>query len=393
MVVAMKHSHAYRRALAVVAATLLLMPLTRADERAPANVLGGENAALGRWPTVAGVVIGGGVSCTGTLVAPNLVLTAGHCNDDALSRVIIGANKISRPGDGESIDVIDQIVEPTGLDAMLLVLASDAITQPQLIATGWSAADIEASATAALVGFGAINASGSSYVDTLQQATTTISDPTCANPDLGCEVAGKELIAGGGGVDTCYGDSGGPLFLVTAYGEYLAGVTSRGAWIGQQPCGQGGIYVRADVLTNWIASLSSASLARPTMPTIAPFTAASGEATTVDVAVNDPAAQAHTFEVVTPPQHGTLEVTAGQAPRYTSNPGYLGEDAFVVRVVDASKPTRFVDAAGAVTVVEAQSGCGCQTGAGAGGPTSWLAVVLAALALLRPRRAPTGRTY
>ncbi|MBK9070881.1 MAG: trypsin-like serine protease [Myxococcales bacterium] len=390
----MNNRHACGRVLALVAPMLLLMPLVSADENAPAAVVGGENAALGRWPAVAGVVIGGGVQCTGTLVAPNLVLTAGHCQDSDLSRVIIGANKLSRPGDGETIDVSDQVLEPSGLDVMLLVLASDATTPPHPIAAGWSAADIQASASAALVGFGAIDAGGNNYVDTLQQATTTISDPTCANLDLGCEVTGKELIAGGGGIDTCYGDSGGPLFLVTAYGEYLAGVTSRGAWIGQTPCGQGGIYVRADVLTNWIASLSSETLERPTMPTIAAFTAESGEATTVAIAANDPGGQAHNYEVITPPQYGTLEVSAGQLPRYTSNPGYLGADAFVVRVIDASKPTRFVDAAGAVTVVEAQSGsgCGCQSDAGAGGPTGWLIVAVAGLALLRPRRAPTVRS-
>ena len=35
-----------------------------------------------------------------------------------------------------------------------------------------------------------------------------------------------ELGAGGMGIDTCPGDSGGPLYLPTDFGTFLAGVTS-----------------------------------------------------------------------------------------------------------------------------------------------------------------------
>ena len=38
---------------------------------------------------------------------------------------------------------------------------------------------------------------------------------------------GGELIAGGGGIDSCAGDSGGPLYLHTEVGSYLVGLAVR----------------------------------------------------------------------------------------------------------------------------------------------------------------------
>jgi hypothetical protein len=50
--------------------------------------------------------------------------------------------------------------------------------------------------------------------------------------------SGREFRAGGGGKDTCYGDSGGPALVQLRSGEWrIAGVISRGG-----ACGEGGIY-------------------------------------------------------------------------------------------------------------------------------------------------------
>ena len=42
-------------------------------------IVGGSNAAAGEFPSVAEVTLGGAFLCTGTLIAPNYVLSAGHC--------------------------------------------------------------------------------------------------------------------------------------------------------------------------------------------------------------------------------------------------------------------------------------------------------------------------
>ena len=75
----------------------------------------------------------------------------------------------------------------------------------------------------------------------------------------GCNGAvspGGELGAGGNGVDACFGDSGGPLYLLSDRGDYVVGVTSR-AYAGvpwNYPCRDGGIYTRPDAVVDWIES-------------------------------------------------------------------------------------------------------------------------------------------
>jgi len=43
-------------------------------------IVGGSNAAAGEFPSVSEVIIAKGFLCTGTLIAPDTVLTAGHCS-------------------------------------------------------------------------------------------------------------------------------------------------------------------------------------------------------------------------------------------------------------------------------------------------------------------------
>src|SRR5919107_6224763 len=58
---------------------LLLCSLVCAVSAAPAKaVVGGHDVAPGAYPAVADITFGA-FGCTGTLIAPNAVLTAGHC--------------------------------------------------------------------------------------------------------------------------------------------------------------------------------------------------------------------------------------------------------------------------------------------------------------------------
>ena len=83
------------------------------ESSASAPVIGGSDAPPGKWPDVAAVMfpIGGEVPlCTGTLVAPTVVLTAAHCYDRNSApvlpdSVLIGTSSLGRPGDGETIPI------------------------------------------------------------------------------------------------------------------------------------------------------------------------------------------------------------------------------------------------------------------------------------------------
>ena len=73
------------------------------------------------------------------------------------------------------------------------------------------------------------------------------------------------------GIDTCPGDSGGPMYLLTEYGTFLAGVTSRSYDNSQFACSEGGIYGRPDKIVDWIEQQTGVKVARGPEPTARPI--------------------------------------------------------------------------------------------------------------------------
>ncbi|MGE0404629.1 MAG: trypsin-like serine protease, partial [Kofleriaceae bacterium] len=64
----------------------------------PGNeVIGGSAVPAGKWPDAVAVV-GAQGSCTGTLIAPDIVLTAGHCADAGLTQVIANTTNYMQGG-------------------------------------------------------------------------------------------------------------------------------------------------------------------------------------------------------------------------------------------------------------------------------------------------------
>src|SRR5213078_3032674 len=70
------------------------------------------------------------------------------------------------------------------------------------------------------------------------------------------------FMAGGHGADSCFGDSGGPVYVATPDGPALIGVVSRGLALPAAPCGNGGVYVRVDKVLSWIQSVTGRKLAK-----------------------------------------------------------------------------------------------------------------------------------
>lgn len=221
-------------------------------------IVGGTTVREGDFSDVV-LVVGSHSVCTGTLVAPDVVLTAGHCIGDTPKQVLVGSVDYSKPG-GELIAVTSAVAYPNWeqrYDVGVLVLEREARYKPRAIAKGCR---ITATAKVLAVGFGLTSASGTGTNSRLHQAELAVDDPTCGR-DPACAAAiapNGEFTAGGHGTDSCFGDSGGPLYL----GEALIGVVSRGVGTSTAPCGGGGVYVRANKVVGWIERTTGRKLTR-----------------------------------------------------------------------------------------------------------------------------------
>ena len=231
------------------------------------DVVGGTPVVVGEWPDCAAVRFGSNIGCTGVLVAPTVVLTAAHCIG-GITSVYLGTWDLTQTP-GETINVVQEIAYPSWwstYDVGLLILEEPSTVAPRLIAHGCGSDFIVDGADVTVVGWGAIDNWGTSYPDVLMNARTTIVEASCSNLQVGCNPAvspGGELTAGGGGIDSCYGDSGGPLYLDTPLGPMLVGITSRAYSTSAGPCGEGGIYVRPDAVVGWIEQQTGVVLAEP----------------------------------------------------------------------------------------------------------------------------------
>lgn len=219
-------------------------------------IVGGDDAPVGKWPDTVAVLAASG-SCTGTLVAPDVVLTAGHCAD--LEPTTVVADTIDYTAGGTRVAVERTEAHPrweSTYDVAVVMLAKP-ITNvaPRALGTGCTFEEFAADTLVHIVGFGATTMDGTGRNTVLKEAITGVIDPTCASGN-GCNPSvapGGEFIAGGTGTaDSCFGDSGGPVYLETDRGPIVVGAVSRGVDNSATPCGGGGIYVRTDKIVKWV---------------------------------------------------------------------------------------------------------------------------------------------
>jgi secreted trypsin-like serine protease len=209
--------------------------------------------------------------CTGTVVAPDAVLTAGHCAENIRTNVLnpasgysVATNSVDLAGatteiSGVSAVVVDPAFMPrraTG-DAALLILSTPTTAPPVALASARTP-PLHADTVGVIAGWGASFYGQTTLGARLQSANMLVkSGSWCsrhtANFALNSEICAIHPPRHAAG--TCNGDSGGPLLVSISgdSGPVEFGLISRGSPV----CSTNApaIFTSARVVSAWVAAV------------------------------------------------------------------------------------------------------------------------------------------
>ena len=262
--------------LALAAASLafaLMAPAAEArsggDPSARASVVGGQAAEPGTFPWMAFIVDFKGneeaIACSGTVLAPNLVLTAAHCavdletgavNDASGYRVVTG--NVDWASSERQVSGVSQVIVFPGYkvskaspivfgDAALLVLSTPTTAPAIHLATPAQAKRVRTGTRATVAGWGQTYYGQAEPTEWLMWARTVVEGSRCEGlPGRICAIDFPRFKSG-----VCHGDSGGPLLEELAHdrGTIEIGITQAG--FGECSTRRPGIFTRANLIAPW----------------------------------------------------------------------------------------------------------------------------------------------
>jgi secreted trypsin-like serine protease len=259
-----------RKRIVVILAALCLLAVAAipaSGSAAPAastSVIGGSQAFPGEFPYVAYVEeTRRRISCSGSVVAPRVILTAAHCVTDERGAkfpaagfgVITGTTDLRSP-ESQVSRVTRVLADPQfsfnapkyGFgDAALLQLETPTTAEPVPLATGGeSRSSIRTGTKAYVAGYGLTRPGARDISPTLIWAKLVIEGTRCEGL-VGrlCAIDFPKAVSG-----TCHGDSGGPLLVKGRSGFVQLGIIHAG--FGHCSPRRANLFTRIDSVGKWL---------------------------------------------------------------------------------------------------------------------------------------------